>query len=293
MPQRTKFDRSDEDSGNVIALEHANVCIPDQRLATLFYVTGLGLTRDPYLVTSVNNMWINIGRNQFHLPTHEPQVLRGKIGIVIPDRKALLARLRSVKTLLKGTKFRFTVADSFVSATCPWGNSFRIHTPSKQFGQMALGIAYIEFGVAPGNAAGISRFYRQILGAPAVVQKTKGVAAHVQVGHHQELIFRETTGRITPFDGHHIQIYVADFSGPYNGLREHNLISEESNQHQYRFKDIIDLETGKLLFSLDHEIRSLTHPLFARPLVNRNPNQTNRDFGAGHENQSWALPSTP
>ena len=31
--------------------------------------TGLGLTRDPYLMTSVTNMWVNVGRSQFHLPT--------------------------------------------------------------------------------------------------------------------------------------------------------------------------------------------------------------------------------
>src|SRR3954453_9557179 len=43
------FDRTAEDLGNAIHLEHVNVTIPDQRLATQFYVVGLGLTRDPYL----------------------------------------------------------------------------------------------------------------------------------------------------------------------------------------------------------------------------------------------------
>ncbi|MBT5647620.1 MAG: hypothetical protein HOJ41_07100, partial [Rhodospirillaceae bacterium] len=60
--------------------------------------------------------------------------------------------------------------------------------------------------------------------------------------------------------------------------------------HQYRFEDITDLDTGEVLFTLDHEMRSLTHPLYARPLVNRNPDQTNGQFGAGHEHRSWALP---
>jgi hypothetical protein len=40
------FDRAGEDLGNAIHLEHVNVQVPDQRPATLFYVTGLGLTRD-------------------------------------------------------------------------------------------------------------------------------------------------------------------------------------------------------------------------------------------------------
>ena len=43
----TNFDRTMEDLGNVVALEHLNIRVPDQRLATLFYVTGLGLPRDP------------------------------------------------------------------------------------------------------------------------------------------------------------------------------------------------------------------------------------------------------
>jgi hypothetical protein len=30
-------------------------------------------------------------------------------------------------------------------------------------------------------------------------------------------------------------------------------------------------------------VRSLTHPLYARPLVNRNPAQTNRDYVRGHD----------
>jgi len=62
------FDRSAEDLGNAIHLEHVNVTVPDQRLAMLFYVTGLGLTRDPYLMVSDTNMCINVSISQFHLP---------------------------------------------------------------------------------------------------------------------------------------------------------------------------------------------------------------------------------
>ena len=79
MAKKPQYNRSTEDLGNVVAMEHVNVCIPDQRLATLFYITGLGLTRDPTLVTGVTNMWVNVGRNQFHLPTSKPNVVRGTI----------------------------------------------------------------------------------------------------------------------------------------------------------------------------------------------------------------------
>ena len=288
-PAPPPFDRSAEDLGNSIALEHVNVCIPDQQLATLFYVTGLGLTRDPYMMTSTNNMWVNAGKTQFHMPTNDPLVLRGVTGLVMPDRKGLLARLKRVKNQLKGTKFSFRETKDYVEATCPWGNVIRIHEPSRRYGRTRLGIVYVELGVPKGTAARIARFYEEIVGAPARVEKKGGTAAHVTVGYCQELIYRETTKKIPPYDQHHIQIYVTDFSGPYDKLRERGLVSEESNQHQYRFEDIVDLDTGEVLFTLDHEIRSVTHPLFARPLVNRNPDQSNAMFAPGHETVSWAL----
>ena len=59
---KENFNRRREDIGNVIALEHINLCVPDQQLATLFYISGLGLTRDPYIDTIVSNMWVNIRR---------------------------------------------------------------------------------------------------------------------------------------------------------------------------------------------------------------------------------------
>jgi len=52
-----KFNRAQEDVGNIVGLEHMNVLIGDQIKATLFYVKGLGFTRDPYMMTSVDNMW--------------------------------------------------------------------------------------------------------------------------------------------------------------------------------------------------------------------------------------------
>ena len=97
--------RAAEDLGNSIHFEHVNVTIPDQRLATLFYIAGLGLTRDPYLMVSDTNMWVNVGRSQFHLPDGAPQVLRGHTGIVIAGREALLERLASVAKKLEGTSF--------------------------------------------------------------------------------------------------------------------------------------------------------------------------------------------
>src|SRR5437763_12783701 len=104
MPKQRQYDRAAEDLGNIIMLEHVNLQVPDQREATLFYVTGLGLTRDPYMNTGIGTMWINVGKSQFHLPPGEPWVLRGAIGLVTPDREALLERLAGIEKPLAGTQ---------------------------------------------------------------------------------------------------------------------------------------------------------------------------------------------
>ena len=286
------FDRAVEDLGNVVALEHVNVRIPDQTVATLFYVSGLGLTRDPYLMTSVDNMWINLGRSQFHLPTGAPQVLRGQTGIVVPDLGALARRLAAVRKPLEGSRFAFREHNAFIDVISPWGNRLRCHGPEDRFGRINLGMPYVEFEVPPKTASGIARFYREVLDTPAkALDDAEGPHARVPVGMGQDLLFRETDAPPPPYDGHHIQVYIADFSGPHERLKERGLITEESDQHQYRFENIVDLDSGKVLFTIEHEIRSMRHPLYARPLVNRNPAQTNRDYVPGRDAWTWSMPN--
>ena len=81
------YDRKADDLGNVVALEHVNVTIPDQATAVTFYVLGLGLTRDPYMNVGLNNMWVNVGGQQFHLPTRGIQKIPGHIGWSSPISK--------------------------------------------------------------------------------------------------------------------------------------------------------------------------------------------------------------
>ncbi|MGH7778558.1 MAG: hypothetical protein ACREQR_01855 [Candidatus Binataceae bacterium] len=287
----SRFDRTAEDLGNIVALEHVNITVPDQQKATTFYLGGLGLTRDPYLMTGGANMWVNVGRNQFHLPTNEPQVLRGHTGIVVPDREALVRRLERIRKRLEGTSFDFTVDEGFVEARCPWGNRIRCFAPNERFGRITLGIAYVEFDVPKGAAEGIARFYREVMDAKAAASEDDdGGFARVEVGIGQHLMFRETGRALPSYDGHHIQIYVADFSAPHRKLLDRGLITEESDQHQYRFKDLADPESGTTLFTIEHEVRSMRHPLFMRPLVNRNPSQNNMNYAQGYD--AW-IPGMP
>jgi predicted enzyme related to lactoylglutathione lyase len=268
--------------GNIVALEHVNTMVPDQQLATAFYVSGLGLTRDPYLMTGVDNMWINVGRSQFHLPTGRPQVLRGRVGIVVTDLDALTERLARVAPLLAGTHFGFTPEALHVEAVLPWGNRIVCHAPHARFGAMRLGIPYVELDVPPGTADGIARFYEEVLETPAHVEENDGArAAAVTVGADQVLRFAESRAALAAYDGHHIQVYVADYDGTHERMRERGLVSEESGEHQFRFRDIVDVASGRVVYRIEHEVRSTRHPLHGRPLVNRNPAQTNVDYRPG------------
>ena len=261
-----RFDPASQDVGNIVLFEHVNLTIPDQEKATDFYVAGLGLTRDPYMMVGTNNMWINAGRQQFHLPKGSPQRFRGIVGLTLPDLGALEDRLRSVSARLDGTQFSWRRKDGHVALTCPWGNKFRAHAAGGGHGA-PLGIPYLEMPVGRGAAAGIAQFYRSVLGAPAEVD---GAGARVTVGPGQSFVFRESDGPDGDYDGHHVAVYAADFSGPYRALADRGLVTAVDNASQYRFVDIVEPDAGTALFAIEHEVRSLHHPLYARALVNRN-----------------------
>jgi catechol-2,3-dioxygenase len=290
MPEK-EYNRATQDLGNIVSLGHVNVRITDQHLATHYYVSGLGLTRDPFLNTGARLMWINVGMSQFHLPTGEPDVLRGITGLVVPDRAALLDRLTQMRKPLEGTKFAFRESNDCVETVCPWGNRINVHAPDEsRFGRVVLGMPYIAFDVRAGTAERIARFYREVVGAlVTVLENGSSRAARVQVGEKQYWFFRESEEPEKPYDRHHAQIYIANFSGPHRRLKELGLITLEVNAHEYRFNDVIDLDTREVLFTVEHEVRSQTHPLYGRPLINRNPAQSNRDYKPGHDSMSWAM----
>lgn len=287
----TAFDRQSENLGNIVRFGHVNFNVPDQFMAQTFYVCALGLTRDPYAQTGTDNMWINVGHSQFHLPTGEATRLRGTTILVMPNREALIKRLEKYAPNFEGTLFSWDAQADHIAVTCPWGNRLQIHEPQARFAPIWLGIVRVEFDVPPGCAEGIARFYRQALFAPAAVQVEAGMpTAVIQAGEGQQLCFRETTGPLADYDGHHIQIYVARFGEVHAQLQESGLISQENTRFLYRFVKIIDPQDGKFLYEIEHEIRSMTHPLFLRPQVNRNPAVDQRDYQQGVLSDQWSGP---
>ena len=270
------YDRTTQDVGNIVALEHVNVTVVDQTLAGLFYVSGLGFTRDPFIDFGMLNMWVNVGSQQIHLPRGpESQVLRGTVGVVVPSLDELKRRLEKFDGVfgseLEGMQYSVSGKADTLAVTCPWGNRLRVHGASEDFGGLRLGIPYVEIDIAAGGAAGVGRFYEELLRAPAALSDLDGdPVSHVRVGRHQALRFRESSQPLPAYDGHHIAVYLADFSTPYAGLLDLGLITQETDEHEYRFQDIVDLDTGEVLATLEHEVRSTYHHMFGRELINRN-----------------------
>ena len=256
-----------------------NLFIPDQTVATYFYAKVLGLTRDPYIEWGPGNMWINAGKQQFHLPTGKPQILRGHVGVSVPKLSELEARLRKTNSPLNKTRFDFTRHKHHISVICPWGNRLKCFEKGT-INDMELGIPYVEFEVPAGASKGIAFFYERVMNCKT---RRKSNGCSIFIGRDQFLSFKEVKNFNPNYDGHHIAIYVSNFSGPHKFLKSNNLITDETDQNQYRFTKIIDPKTKRFLFEIEHEVRSLYHPMYERTLINRNPDQSFFNYQSGRD----------
>lgn len=267
--------------GNILALEHVNLAVPDPQLAHLFYVTGLGLTRDPYMDFGLHNFWVNAGSEQIHLPTGEPQVLPGITGLALPDVEALearLLRLRKNVAALQNTKFGWSRQGQGLLITCPWGNRYAVSAAAAQ----RPGIPWVQLQVPSSACPGLADFYAQVFAARVSLDADMAV---VHIGRNQQLRFagQPQNARLPEYDGHHIAIYLEDFAGPYQKLQDLGLVTRETGGHEYRFDTLVHMQTGAVLARLEHEVRSRRHPLYGRELVNRNAAQNIRSYQPGED----------
>jgi hypothetical protein len=134
-------------------------------------------------------------------------------------------------------------------------------------------MAYVEFTAAAGTTPHIARFYTTVLGAHVQLGGSDSSALHssapaaagpslrVLCGAHQALIFRESAVQLPAFDGYHIMLTLSDFPAVFRRLADMQLITRGSVQEEeYRFTDVVDPDSGGLLFQVEHECRSTRHP---------------------------------
>ncbi len=248
--------------GALIHLEHVNLRVPDQALSTLFYVEALGFTRDPYRRVGLRNMWINFGRCQFHLPTGDPEPLGGEIGVMHPQPKMVEKRLQNDLALLAaGCKPSWREADKTLCVQDPWGRVLVLHIAP------AASLAYVRFWVPAQALSNIARFYTRIFYCPVI---TKEDAVHVAVGPQQQLIFQAHEGAVLNAASNHIALYLTLHQRIHQRLKRLELVTPFQDA-QFRIYQIACPSTGQVLGQLEHELRSVHHPDFLQPLLNRSP----------------------
>lgn len=257
--------------GSLVSFDHVNLRVPDQRLATLFFLEGLGLTRDPYRMSGTGNMWVNVGQQQLHLPTTQPMPFPGEIGLVVPSLDAVRERLARVAPKLADTAFSWKDGKSAVAARDPWGRRLRLHQAGGAVPSlMNLALAYVELWVPPGRAQAIGDFYEQVLDVPCRREGgRKAPRVAVTVGPHQQFRFVERANAPTGGHNNHVAVYLTRYREIYERMKKLRNLMEEDRYEQFRFNRILHLKTGKCLLEFEHEMRSLHHGDYGRPLVNR------------------------
>jgi len=276
-----------EDCGNIIQLEHLNFNTSSKELAKDFYGKVLGLQLEKKEPSG--NQWFNMSLYQFHIGARLDncvEVLDGAVGLVYPDLKELKKLLNGAPKILSDMKFTWKEynKDSLIShhkmqhleIICPWGNKFIAYEDNKFRGEM--GISFVECNVNKGTAIAIGEFYKEFLGAVYEKEEFEDVIiVHVACGIHQQIIFRESPHPVKKFDGHHVCIYINNFSECYHKFYKAGILWNEKRfsdrcetfevalkYHQFRFQDIVN-NNGEVIYQLQHEVRSLYHPLFMIP----------------------------
>lgn len=258
--------------GNIVFFEHVNLRVPDHRLATLYFVEGLGLTRDPLRMVGTRNMWVNVGHQQFHLPIGPATPIEGEVGVIVPDLAATARQLSAVASAFEGTAFTARPEGDTLATTTPWGHRIRVHAQHVVGSRLPQALWYVEFWVTPGAAEGVGAFYRDVLQCPVETVSIDGdPAVRVTVGSGQTFRFRERPGvRGLPHQNH-VAVYVTRYRALYAALDKRGLIMEADADEQFRFCQVTDADSGAVLYTFEHEVRSLHHPGYRRPLVNRVP----------------------
>ena len=260
--------------GRILHLEHFNHRVPDQDTATVFFMNGLGLTRDPYQRTDETNMGVNVGFQQLHLPRDgETHRFDGVIGLVVPDLPVIKARLKMLrdKKKFKNTPYRYKeLTKKSALVTSPFGTNFRLHQAGSIPFNKPLGMPYIELMIPLGKAKGIVNFYQKVMDSPARLRKAGGqTVAEVVMGPYQHCRFVEKELDSYDLFSFHIAIFVSHFDDTHERLSDLGVEFLTVRDHLRFWDKMVDPDTGEHLLTLMHETRSIYHPDFMHAYTNR------------------------
>ena len=117
----------------------------------------------------------------------------------------------------------------------------------------------------------------------------RGPYAWASTSAESKVTYRETDEPLPEYDGHHIQITLADFSGPHKKLLERGLIARRATSISIASStSSMWTPTSRCSASSTRRAACVTRCSTGR-IVNRNPDMTNRNFVPGYEVGIWAL----
>jgi len=274
--------------GGIGALHHLNFCVTDYYHGMVFYSEGLGATfstaETAFDRGGLPVAWYSFGhQQQFHVvKAEEAQVLRGFVTLTVPSLDRLEARLRSVASELAGTRFAFQAfpedgdCPRSVTVRCPWGNAFHVLESAA-----GAGIQGVHFDCAKGESGLIADHFRRLFGAAVVTED--GVA---KVGLGASFFAFQETGSLPAgfpksLDHLHVAMFVEDFDAAFSSFEAAALLDTEhrfadkayslpaAHEHkQFRVRDVV-AEDGRLVYQLELEVRSKSHPSFGKRLQAR------------------------
>ena len=303
-----------------------------------FYTLGLGFVKDIRSEKVLNRTqqaggmmqtleWRNIGLQQIHFPSDEPQRIDGYISLEYSNINLLKTRLLSYDISFQSMLHENTENnEEYIQVKCPIGNIYRIYQqlpynlsinpiintnasistppssnvlqytylgpnkyihPSSNYIQsdsdmsVGLGLSTLTFYCPLYTAIKICQFYTYFFNTSTtsitIDNEYNTTKCSIAIGYRQYIQYIEHSHDPDSPDpestvitsGYHIAIYIEDFLLLYEQLYKYNLIwnnprfpdltynskVEVLRHWEFRFKNIIDVYTGELLFELEHEIR--------------------------------------
>jgi hypothetical protein len=150
-----------------------------------------------------------------------------------------------------------------------------------------LGIRYMEYFVPSGGDVlrCIAQTYEVVLGAKVRRFEDK-IEVVIGIKENPQFLRFIEKDVIGPYEGDHLCIYVNDFLPMYGRAKNVRIGGQNSDKtesivwnnpcltmkydtleqvkqlNEFRLKDFLDLETGEVVYQLEHEVRSLAHPGF-------------------------------
>lgn len=273
MPNRERL----PEIRGILHLEHFNFEGADHDIATIFFMNGLGFTRDPYRRVDETNMGVNIGMQQFHLPRrgNPTPPFYGEVGLIVPNLPLIKARLERLAEMGKfdGTPYNLAMLDDgTMRVMSPFGISLRLYSPGSIPFLRPLGLAYIDIPVEPGKTEPLEKFYRDLVDTPTTLCELAGEKSLiVTFGPYQYVRFREREIEDYELYSFHVAYYVTNYNPYRDRVIEQESLQGEGLGQVFFFDELFDPDTGDMILRFPQEVRSVYHPDFMRPLVNRWP----------------------